>query len=104
MKPEFLIMYNKLPDNKKLDLVLILGYRNCSTFVKKKKVTDKEMELIVKYFSTYTEITNTILGYVPFDRDQVTEHYHALTALIGTKHDYTDRLIEEQKRLYKQLN
>lgn len=108
IQPEFLRLYHLIPKDKKRQLVTILGYKTCSGFISKHKITDKEMELLQKFVS-HNSLSNTILNYVPFDKEQVLKHYNALTKLISTHtfqnnkpHDKS-RLIDYQLSLSKQL-
>jgi hypothetical protein len=108
IEPEFLKLYHLIPKDKKRQLVTILGYKTCSGFISKYKITDKEMELLQKFVSPYVD-SNTILNYVPFDKEQVLKHYNALTKLISTaafqhnKAHEKDRLIDYQLDLSRQL-
>ena len=111
IEPEFLKLYHLIPKDKKRQLVTILGYKTCSGFISKYKITDKEMELLQKFVGPYVDnsLSNTILNYVPFDKEQVLKHYNALTKLISTaafqhnKPHEKDRLIDYQLDISRQL-
>ena len=99
--PDFVNLYNLIPKHNKKAFVNMLGYKTCSGFSHKHKITDAEYEFLVRYTEQFdnTKSRNTILEYVPFDLPQVEQHYNALCILINSAvfHTYKDNQKEDLK-------
>lgn len=107
----FLPIYEKIPKNKKQQLVKLLNFKTTSHFVKKRYLTALQFEYLQRYVdNNFLQSNNTVKEKIPFDFDYVSDYNKRLLSLINSEDflkwesKYRNKIILEQMKKQSELN